>query len=105
MNIFILGIYAIILNRKIGEINIELGRLHGTYWYTILFDSNSIIAWFLISLIKTQKVRNTLLRDISLKLDKYKIDKKEEGYNTLSFSFFISSFLHHLYSYGNFGIE
>ncbi|MGE7602518.1 hypothetical protein ACQKL5_08395 [Peribacillus sp. NPDC097675] len=36
------------------------------------------IAWFLISFIKTQKERNSLLREISLKLDKNKIEEKEE---------------------------
>jgi len=37
-----------------------------------------LICWFLISFIKTQKERNSILRDISLKLDLNRSDRKEE---------------------------
>jgi hypothetical protein len=36
-----------------------------------------LISWFLISFIKTQKERNSILRDISFKLDSNKSDRKE----------------------------
>ncbi|MCA1065662.1 hypothetical protein QTG56_00560 [Rossellomorea sp. AcN35-11] len=38
----------------------------------------AFIAWFLISFIQTQKERNTILRDISSKLDIHKSDTKKE---------------------------
>lgn len=36
------------------------------------------IVWVVISFLRTQKERNRLLRDISLKLDTVKLSKKEE---------------------------
>lgn len=36
------------------------------------------IVWFLISFLRIQKERNRLLRDISLKIDTDKMDKKDE---------------------------
>ncbi|MFE0508103.1 hypothetical protein ACWF7H_23535 [Peribacillus butanolivorans] len=54
---------------------VDFMALTGILFYLVPI---AFIAWFLTSFIKTQKERNTILRDISLKLDKYKIDKKEE---------------------------
>lgn len=54
---------------------VDFMALTGILFYLIPI---AFIAWFLISFIKTQKERNSLLRDISLKLDKYEIGKKEE---------------------------
>ncbi|MEJ9233431.1 hypothetical protein LAV79_29560 [Peribacillus butanolivorans] len=54
---------------------VDFMALTGILFYLIPI---AFIAWFLISFIKTQKERNSLLRDISLKLDKYEINKKEE---------------------------
>ncbi|WP_340373420.1 hypothetical protein [Peribacillus sp. FSL E2-0218] len=54
---------------------VDFMALSGILFYLIPI---AFIAWFLISFIKTQKERNTLLRDISLKLDNYKMAKKEQ---------------------------
>ncbi|MGE7762114.1 hypothetical protein [Peribacillus sp. NPDC097895] len=54
---------------------VDFMALTGILFYLIPI---AFIAWFLISFIKTQKERNSLLRDISLKLDKYEIGKREE---------------------------
>ncbi len=44
---------------------VDFMALTGTLFYLIPIP---FIAWFLISFIKTQKERNSLIRDISLKL-------------------------------------
>ncbi|MBT2647026.1 hypothetical protein J7E52_09895 [Bacillus sp. ISL-34] len=54
---------------------VDIMALTGILFYLIPI---AFIVWFLISFIKTQKERNIILRDISLRLDKYKIDRKEE---------------------------
>lgn len=54
---------------------VDFMALSGILFYLIPI---TFIVWFLISFLKTQKERNILLRDISLRLDKYKIDRKEE---------------------------
>ena len=54
---------------------VDFMALSGILFYLIPI---AFIVWFLISFLKIQKERNILLRDISLRLDKYKIDRKEE---------------------------